>query len=148
MANRFTDRVATQPNRYKLTDAEGNVSYVVLERADTPTAVGTPLNASNLNMLVDRDGDTMHGELTFDNTDDYHALRKLREIDGVNYLVNMGCGIVGGRGVIAFELRDGSTDDAPRKARMEIGPLGIAYMGETGIREYVTNNGVKYATVE
>lgn len=148
MANRFTDRMATQPNRYKLTDAEGNVSYVVLERADVPTTVGTPLNAANLNMLVDRDGDTMHGALTFDNTDSYHVLRKVREVNGTNYLVNMGCGVVGGRGVIAFELRDGDTDDAPRKARVEIGPLGIAYMGESGTREYVTNDGVRYATVE
>lgn len=48
----FTDRVSAYPNRYILTDADGNASYVVLERADEPIAVGTPLNAETFNAML------------------------------------------------------------------------------------------------
>ena len=51
MAITFTDRVSTYPNRYKLTDAEGNEQYVTLERADEPTVLGTPLNAATFNSM-------------------------------------------------------------------------------------------------
>ncbi len=40
----FVDRVPVTPNRYKVTDSEGNESYVVLERADGATEEGTALN--------------------------------------------------------------------------------------------------------
>lgn len=48
----FTDRVSAYPNRYILTDANGNASYVILERADEPTVVGTPLNAETFNAMI------------------------------------------------------------------------------------------------
>lgn len=48
----FVDRVSTYPNRYLLTAADGSTSYVVLERADNPLTVGTPLNAETLNQLA------------------------------------------------------------------------------------------------
>ena len=35
-----------------MTDENGNVSYVVLERADEPITPGTPLNAETLNALM------------------------------------------------------------------------------------------------
>ena len=47
----FIDRVSAYPNRYTLTDENGNVSYVFLERADDPIVEGTPLNAETLNSL-------------------------------------------------------------------------------------------------
>lgn len=40
----FLDRVPVNPNRYKLTDEGGNVSYVTVERADNATEAGTALN--------------------------------------------------------------------------------------------------------
>lgn len=47
----FIDRVSAYPNRYKMTDEEGNVSHVVLERDDDPILEGTPLNAETFNSL-------------------------------------------------------------------------------------------------
>ena len=48
----FEDRVSAYPNRYLMTDENGNTSYVVLERADEPTAVGTPLSAETFNGML------------------------------------------------------------------------------------------------
>lgn len=48
----FVDRVSAYPNRYLMTDENGHASYVVLEKADEPTTVGTPLNAETLNGMV------------------------------------------------------------------------------------------------
>lgn len=49
----FSDRVSAYPNRYLMTDENGNTSYVILERADEPTRVGTPLNAETFNGMLD-----------------------------------------------------------------------------------------------
>lgn len=45
----FEDRISTYPNRYAMTDENGSVSHVILERADEPTIPGTPLNAETFN---------------------------------------------------------------------------------------------------
>lgn len=60
----FVDRESAYPNRYLMTDANGNASYVILEKADEPVVVGTALNAENLNALLQKpqaidDMDTM-----------------------------------------------------------------------------------------
>lgn len=60
----FVDRVSAYPNRYAMTDENGNTSYVILEKEDSPVVVGTPLNAENMNNLVQKpqtidDMDTM-----------------------------------------------------------------------------------------
>ena len=38
------DRVSTYPGRVKLTRTDGSSEYVTLERADSPTQEGTPIN--------------------------------------------------------------------------------------------------------
>lgn len=48
----FVDRESAYPNRYLMTAEDGSTSYVVLERADEPTKVGTPLNAETFNPIV------------------------------------------------------------------------------------------------
>lgn len=48
----FVDRVSAYPNRYLMTSEDGSAHYVVLERADEPVTVGTPLNAETLNNLI------------------------------------------------------------------------------------------------
>ena len=48
----FVDRKSTYPNRYKITNENGNSDYATLERADEPTVLGTPLNAETLNKLL------------------------------------------------------------------------------------------------
>lgn len=45
----FKDRVSAYPNRYIMTTENGNMSYVILERADEPIVPGTPLNAETFN---------------------------------------------------------------------------------------------------
>lgn len=52
MTSRFTDRQSNYPNRYKITREDGTFEYVTLERADDPTVVGTPLNASVFNGIL------------------------------------------------------------------------------------------------
>ena len=53
MAMVFEDRVATYPNRYKVTPTNGDPEYyVVLERADDPTIAGTPLNSDTFNGIL------------------------------------------------------------------------------------------------
>jgi hypothetical protein len=47
----FEDRVSTYPNRYLMTDENGNTSYIILERADEPINPGTPLNAATMNAI-------------------------------------------------------------------------------------------------
>jgi hypothetical protein len=47
----FEDRISAYPNRYAITDENGNTSYVFLERADDPITVGTPLNAETFNAM-------------------------------------------------------------------------------------------------
>lgn len=42
------DRIPALPGRVKMTMPDGTVQYVVLERADEPTQVGTPLNKATL----------------------------------------------------------------------------------------------------
>lgn len=51
MATTWQDRVPTYPNRYKITKSNGSTELVTLERADEPTVVGTPINATNMNAL-------------------------------------------------------------------------------------------------
>ena len=56
MAIKFVDRVPTYPNRIKFTAEDGTVKYGVWERADSPTVVGTPINAANLNAMQQNSG--------------------------------------------------------------------------------------------
>ena len=48
----FEDRISTYPNRYSMTAQNGGTSYVILERADEPIQVGTPLNAETFGALI------------------------------------------------------------------------------------------------
>ncbi len=56
----FVDRVSAYPNRYILTTPDGKATYVILERADEPTVVGTPLNAETFNALAEELSVTAH----------------------------------------------------------------------------------------
>lgn len=55
MAPIFEDRKANRPNRYKVTPDSGSPYYITLERADEPSVLGTPLNATVLNELYSPD---------------------------------------------------------------------------------------------
>lgn len=47
----FENRISTYPNRYLMTDENGNKSHITLERADEPLATGTPLSAETFNAM-------------------------------------------------------------------------------------------------
>ena len=52
----FRDRVANKPNRVRLTYEEGGASvYATVELADEPIDEGTPLNALNMNKLLNKE---------------------------------------------------------------------------------------------
>ena len=52
MALIFTDRVPEKPGRVKITPEEGTAFYALLERADEPSQIGTPLNAGTFNEML------------------------------------------------------------------------------------------------
>ena len=52
MALEFRDRVPQKPGRVKITPEEGTAFYALLERADEPIQVGTPLNAGTFNEML------------------------------------------------------------------------------------------------
>ena len=52
----FKDRVANKPNRVKLTHEDTEVvEFVTVELADEPIEPGTPLNAENMNKLLNKE---------------------------------------------------------------------------------------------
>lgn len=61
---KFVDRVSAYPGRYIMTTEDGRASYVILERADEPTVVGTPLNAETFNEMVGEFVPTSGGAMT------------------------------------------------------------------------------------
>lgn len=68
----FKDRVANKPNRIKLTYEDGGASvYATVELADEPIEEGTPLNAINMNKLLNKENN------------DYIVEQGATEIDGV-----------------------------------------------------------------
>ena len=52
MAIKWVDRVATHPGRVQLTPVVGQTNIYDMERADEPTVAGTPINAANLNAML------------------------------------------------------------------------------------------------
>ena len=59
----------------------------------------TPVNADNLNKMdkgianaVEKTGDTLTGELNFNNKNDYAAIRKTRTLNGTDYQLTVGLG--------------------------------------------------------
>ena len=52
----FKDRIANKPNRVRLTYEDGGDSvYATVELADEPIEEGTPLNAINMNKLLNKE---------------------------------------------------------------------------------------------
>lgn len=97
---------------------------------------------------VSKTGDILTGSLTFQNTDAYHALHKYRVVNGNTYGMNVGCGVLGGEGVVALEAREGNATDSPLLGRLEIGRLGVSYQNENGTRTYLHRSGAVPASVE
>ena len=78
------DRVSTYPGRVKLIRTDGSSEYVTLERADSPTQEGTPLNKALFDSIAtDLDGkaNLIDGEVA---TASYKRLTGFAILNGVN----------------------------------------------------------------
>ena len=78
------DRVSTYPGRVKLTKMDGSSEYVTLERADSPTQEGTPLNKALFDSIAtDLDGkaNMIDGEVA---TASYKRLTGFSILNGVD----------------------------------------------------------------
>lgn len=74
------------------------MAYTKTNWQDLPNTT-TPINASNLNKMengianaVEKTGDTLTGELQFNNKNEYAVFRKTRTINGTDYNANFGIG--------------------------------------------------------
>ena len=76
----FKDRNPTKPNRFRVLLEDGTYYYAVLERADEPTEIGTPLNAETLNGLLQKTGGELTGELIVN--ENFHVKKSF---DGIPY---------------------------------------------------------------
>ena len=93
-------------------------------------------------------GDTLTGMLTFQNTDAYHVFQKYRTLLGMTYGVNVGCGQLGGAGVVTLECRNGNETTSPLVGRLEIGVRGVSYVDANNKRTYLVSTGLTNADIE
>lgn len=77
-------------------------------------------------------------------SDDFRAIGKRRTVNGVEYLANYGCGILGGKGIACVELQQAGTV----LGRIEIGEYGISYVDTNNKRHYLHKTAVVTATLE
>lgn len=105
---------------------------------------------SVLSGKVDKIGDTMTGTLDFNNLDQFRAISKTRTINGTNYYINWGCGVLGGEGIVAMELHLPSTTGGTDTflGRIEIGSRGVSFLDANNKRTYLHNSGLTAASVE
>ena len=98
------------------------MSYTRVNWENLPST-NTPLNATNLNKMdagianaVEKTGDTLTGELNFNNVNDYGAIRKTRTIDNADYSVSVG---VGANKTARMELYQGNNTLGSVEARSD-----------------------------
>ena len=103
---------------------------------------------TQLNNKLSTNGGTLNGVLTFQNTDAYHALHKYRTINGTTYGVNVGCGVIGGEGMVALEVHRGNATNSPIIGRLEVSRLGVSYQDADGKRTYIHRTSAVPASVE
>jgi hypothetical protein len=103
---------------------------------------------TQLNNKLSTRGGTMSGMITFQNTDAYHILHKYRVVNGTTYGVNIGCGVLGGEGMVVLEVHEGDATDSPIIGRLEVSRLGVSYHNNNGTRTYIHRTSAVPASVE
>ena len=105
---------------------------------------------SQIDKKLPKTGGTVSGDIVFDNKNSYRAIGKYRTIDGVDYYVNFGCGLVGGGGVAAVELQapNGADGSQTVQARLEVRREGVAFVDATNKRTYLHRSGLTTASIE
>lgn len=136
-------------NRALISNGSGKIAVSPVTSTELGYMSGvTSKVQTQLNNKLSTSGGDMSGSITFKNTDAYHALHKYRVINEKTYGVNVGCGILGGEGVVAVEVRNGNATDSPLFGRLEVGRLGVSYQNEDGTRTYIHRSGAVPASVE
>lgn len=148
--------MSTTTTNYKLIKPELTDSADITAMNQNWDTLDTQLKELNDNAIdpndlvgkVNKVGDTLTGSLTFENKDSYHALMKYRTVNGNTYGVNVGCGVLGGEGIVALEVRQGDATDSPMLGRFEMGSRGVSYVDPNGTRTYLHRNALTSSTVE
>ena len=136
-------------NRALISNGSGKVAVSAVTATELGYLDGVTSNIqTQFGNKVSTSGDTLSGSLTFNNTDSYHALQKYRVINSITYGVNIGCGQLGGKGVVSLECRNGNTTTSPTLGRLEIGELGVSYVDSSGIRSYLVKGTLTSSTTE
>lgn len=121
------------------------MSYTRVNWENLPST-NTPVNATNLNKMdvgianaVEKTGDTMTGELFFNNTDGYGSITKYRTVSGTNYSLALG---LGGNGATRLENRGGGIDTS-----LEVRPDGHIWNATSNKKLAEQSNGWTNATL-
>ena len=109
-----------------------------------------PSSQLDLSSKVNKTGDELTGALDFKNTDQFKAISKTRVINTNEYYVSLGCGIIGGEGVIAMEarLQPPTSGSSSILGRLEIGSRGVAFTDASNKRTQLYSSGLVDASVE
>lgn len=136
-------------NRALISNANGKVAVSPVTSTELGYLDGVTSGVQNqLNNKLSTNGGTLNGSITFQNTDSYHALHKYRVINGTTYGANIGCGILGGEGMVALEAHKGNATDSPIIGRLEVGRFGVSYQDANGTRTYLHRTAAVPASVE
>lgn len=136
-------------NRALISNGDGKVAVSPVTSTELGYLDGVTAGVqTQLNNKLSTSGGDMTGSITFNNTDAYHALHKYRVVNGKTYGVNVGCGVLGGEGILSVEVRNGNATDSPLFGRLEVGRLGVSYQNADGIRTYIHRTGAVPASVE
>lgn len=114
------------------TTAQNSDVLPIVQNGETKKINTQNLMASKVN----KSGDTLTGELNFNNVNDYGAIRKIRTINNTDYGVSIG---VGGNTSARMELYQGSNNLGMVEVRID----GI-YNGKTGNRLIETKSQIEY----
>ncbi len=136
-------------NRALVSDGNGKVGVSAVTSTEMGYLDGvTSKIQTQLNNKLSTSGGALDGSLTFQNTDSYHALHKYRVVNGTTYGVNIGCGVLGGEGMVALEVHRGNKTDSPIIGRLEVSRFGVSYQNVDGARTYIHRSGAVPASVE
>lgn len=142
-ATTITDSNLTA-NRAVVSNSSGKVGVTNVTSTELGYLSGTTSKVqTQLNNKLNLTGGNLSGSIDVI-SDDFRAIGKRRTVNGVEYLANYGCGILGGKGIACVELQRAGTV----LGRIEIGEYGVSYVDTNNKRHYLHKTAVVTATLE
>ena len=142
-ATTITDSNLTA-NRAVVSNSSGKVGVSPVTSTELGYLSGTTSKVqTQLNNKLNLTGGNLSGSIDVI-SDDFRAIGKRRTVNGVEYLANYGCGILGGKGIACVELQRAGTV----LGRIEIGEYGVSYVDTNNKRHYLHKTPVVTATLE